>query len=118
MNLGFYLPTLSPILWKGRVLEGKEIITIMGGEDIILSTPEGAVCLGLSIPFHHLSEEYKYKSNEKMNHQLILNTGVYSKLYHLIQALLSQPLLIATKQPREQLKKKLLIYWKRIFGVS
>lgn len=111
--LGMFSSLSEPAVWKGRSIKGKEIIAVSHNEEIMLRTPQQSSFYALSIPLSLLSEngdeDFSFlKSEVKILTDEKLTEALHPQFCALFNTILNQPLSIATKNSRKQIKSELI----------
>ncbi|MFT4021227.1 MAG: helix-turn-helix domain-containing protein [Acinetobacter sp.] len=110
ISLGFFGELNEPAVWKGKQINSKEIISIISGEEVMLYTPPQCTFFALSIPLiyleDHCTKMLQHSSKILADSDVIHH--LHPKLYALLNTLLSQPLLVATKAVRSEIQSELL----------
>ncbi|WP_343597344.1 helix-turn-helix domain-containing protein [Acinetobacter sp.] len=110
--LGMFSSLSEPAVWKGQNITGQEIIAVSHDEEIMLRTPQQSSFYALSIPFSFLSENHNddfslLKSEVKILSDERLATALHAQFCALFSTILNQPLSVAMKNSRKQIKSEL-----------
>lgn len=110
--LGMFSSLSEPAVWKGQNITGQEIIAVSHDEEIMLRTPQQSSFYALSIPFSFLSENHNddfslLKSEVKILSDERLATALHARFCALFSTILNQPLSVAMKNSRKQIKSEL-----------
>lgn len=110
ISLGLFPHLDKAAVWRGKEIKNKEILSIIPGEEIMLHTPQDCTFFALSMPLELLQEQYSetLQHSSKILADASVINQLHPKLCSLFSTLLNQPLLVATKAARIQVKSEIL----------
>ncbi|KAA8732367.1 helix-turn-helix domain-containing protein [Acinetobacter qingfengensis] len=110
ISLGMFMHLDEPAVWKGKQIKDKHILSIISGEEIMLHTPQNSTFFALSAPLELFETQYDeiLHHSSKVLTNLEIIQQLHPKFCSLFHALLNQPMLIATKKSRSQIKLEMI----------